>query len=141
MQNQERLESGKAAVVAAAGGAVGLLPTAVVASTSPTALFLTGAGGVATCALFGVVYRYVVAANPANPHLKGGAVAGFGLTRAFPLMEAVLSDGRTWTVEVLASAALLAGQSMLMVAFAALALETASKQGAVKPFGAASMPE
>eukprot|EP00892_Ulva_mutabilis_P011985 jgi/Ulvmu1/9159/UM005_0257.1 len=140
-QYQERLESGKAAVIAAAGGAVGLIPSAVATTSNSTALLLAAGGGLATCALFGVVYRYVVAASPTNPHLKGGAVAGFGLARALPLAEGSLSGGQQWTVEVLAGAALLAGQSMLMVAFAALALETASKRGALKPFGAASMPE
>lgn len=128
-------------MIAAAGGAIGLLPSAVAASSGTTALLLAAGGGLTTCALFGVVYRYVVAANPTNPHLKGGAVAGFGLARALPLAEGVLSDGREWTVEVIAAAALLAGQSMLMVAFAALALESATKQGALKPFGAASLPE
>lgn len=35
----------------------------------------------ATCALFGVCYRYMIRRDTGNTHLKGGVVAAFGLTR------------------------------------------------------------
>jgi hypothetical protein len=66
-----------------------------------------------------------------------GAVAAFGLARGLALAADALSGGQEWTPEVLAGAALLTGQSMLMFAFAALALETATARGALKRFGEA----
>jgi hypothetical protein len=121
MQNEERVESGKAAKVAAAGGLLGTVPCALTSAASPLAAALT-AGSVATCALCGIVYRYVVAADRDDAQLHSGAVAAFGLTRALPQIEAVLGAGRS-DAEALAGAALLAGQSVLIVAFAAALLE------------------
>jgi hypothetical protein len=135
MQNAERLESGKAAVIASVGGLVGVLPTSLTSTEGVSSVFLTAGAAVATCALFGVVYRYVLATDKTNPHLKGGAVAAFGLTRGFPLATGVLGDFDSPTVEALASAALLTGQSVLMIAFAATALEFALTNDALKHFG------
>jgi hypothetical protein len=137
VQNKERLESGKAAAIALVGGAVGWLPSGLTLSGPLLATALSGVTGLVSCALFGVVYRYGVSADESNPQLKGGAVAAFGLARGLALAADALSGGQEWTPEVLAGAALLTGQSMLMFAFAALALETATARGALKRFGEA----
>lgn len=135
MQTAERVESGKSAAVAAAGGFLGILPTTVTASSGAVAQALSVATGLATCALFGVVYRYIVASDEKNPQLKGGAVAAFGLTRGLPLAQGALTSAESIDLEVLAAAGLLAGQSMLLFGFAAAAMELAFKGGVVQRLG------
>lgn len=93
--------------------------------------------GLATCVLFGVVYRYASAANPGNGQLRGGVVGAFGLTRGLPLAQGALLASERLDAESVASAALLAGQSMLLVGFAAAAVELGLTQGLLAPFGAA----
>jgi hypothetical protein len=137
MQAAERIESGKAAAVAGVGGLFGSVPSALTSTAAPYDQLLSVGTGLVTCLLFGVVYRYVVASDRSNPQLKGGAVAAFGLTRGLPLAQGALEGVARLDAETLASAALLAGQSMLVVAFAAAALEAATKAGWVQPFGEA----
>ena len=133
MQDAERIESGKSAGVAAAGGLVGIVPTALTAtSASAFEQLLSVSTGLATCFLFGVVYRYIVASDEANPQLKGGAVAAFGLTRGLPLAQGVLTGSSVIDVETVAAAGLLVGQSMLVLGFAAAAVELGFKYGLVK---------
>lgn len=98
----------------------------------PEALSLLAA--FASSALFGVTYRYAVGSNPQNPHLKGGVVTAFGLVRAAAAADELqlTSVAGPLTVEVIGSAALYAGQSMLMFAFAATAIEAGFKQGFIK---------
>lgn len=135
MQSNERIESGKAGAIAVAGGAVGLLPSGLVQQYPPLALLLNVLSGLAACALFGVLYRYVVAGDPQNAQVRGGAVAAFGLTRGLAIVQADLSTVQDWSLPVLASAALSVGQSLLMFAFAAAAIEAATSAGAVKRIG------
>ena len=129
------MESGKAAACALVGGAAGALPFVLFSSGSPglpEALSLLAA--VASCALFGVTYRYAVGGNPKNPHLKGGVVTAFGIVRAASAADVLQlsSASGPFTVEVMGTAALYAGQSMLMFAFAATAVEAGFKQGFIK---------
>lgn len=49
--------------------------------SSPLSLVVSEGAILATCALFGVCYRYMVRRDTQNTHLKGGVVAAFGLTR------------------------------------------------------------
>ena len=117
------------------GGTLGVLPFALLSGGSvglPEALSLLAA--VASCALFGVTYRYAVGSNPQNSHLKGGVVTAFGLVRAAAAADVLQlsSPSGPFTIEVMGSAALFAGQSMLMFAFAATAIEAAFNQGFVK---------
>ena len=137
MQMAERVESGKSAAAAVAGGLVGLCPTVLTSSASDFAKLLNVGTGCVTCALFGVLYRYVVAADPDNGQIKGGAVAAFGLTRGLVLVQSALAGVDRIDAEVAVSQALLLGQSLLMVTFAAAALEAALKAGWVLPLGAA----
>lgn len=135
MQSSERIESGKAGAVGIVGGAVGLLPSGLMQQYSPLALFLATASGLATCALFGVLYRYVVAGDPQNTQLRGGAVAAFGLTRGLAVAQVELTGAQDWSLPLLASSALSVAQSMLMFAFAAAAIEAATSAGALKRAG------
>ena len=136
----ERIESIKAGSVAAFGGMLGLLPSALTSNVAPKDQF--GDIGVATvtCVLFGLVYRYAVAADRNNTQLKGGVVAAFGLTRGLALAQNLVSSapGSRVDAQTAASAALVAGQSMLVIAFAAAAIELAFSQGYIQHFGEAT---
>ena len=66
--------------------------------------------------LFGVTYRYILRDDP-NPHLRTGAIAAFGLIRGFAQIDAgLLLQGNPATLAVLA------GESMAMMAIAATGL-------------------
>lgn len=80
--------------------------------------------------------RYAVRQDQ-NIQLKGGVVAAFGLARGGALAEGIIKAHSTTfpDVETTAAAALLCGQSVLAIAFAATALEQAFLRGALKPFG------
>ena len=134
----EKMESAKAAVLGGAGG-----------GALATPLILSQGGGVVSigiaavsCAVFGVTYRYAVRKDLGNNELKGGVVGAFGLARGLSAADVYLRaaslNGDAAGFETYAQAALLAGQGVLMYAFAALALEQGFSQGFLKPFGDAS---
>lgn len=136
-ETAEKMESGKAAAIAGAGGAA--LATPLVLSQGGDVVSL---GFVAlSCAVFGVTYRYAVRRDLGNNELKGGVVGAFGLARGLSAADVYLrAASLAGDVEVAtyAQAALLAGQGVLTYAFAAVALEQAFARGFLKPFGAAS---
>jgi hypothetical protein len=135
VQSSERIESSKAGAIAVVGGAVGLLPSGLVQQLSPLELLLSVTFGLATCALFGVLYRYVVASDPQNSQLRAGAVASFGLTRGLAIAQSELSSVQEWSLPLLATSALAVAQSLLIFAFAAAAIEAATTAGALKRIG------
>lgn len=78
-KESERIESGKAAVVAAVAGAVASLPFVLsergVGFSSVFGVF----GVLVSCGVFGVCYRYTVRRDLDNFQLKSGAAAAFAL--------------------------------------------------------------
>jgi len=132
----ERLESGKAAAVGGGAAAAAAAPLALgmAGGLAPLSLASAAAAG----ALFAVVYRYA-SRKDANSHLKGGVVAAFGLVRGGAQVEALASasEGR-WaellSTEVLAKAAALVGESVLLFALAAAALEVGLSHGWLSTF-------
>lgn len=140
-QMAERIESGKSAAVSCVGGLIGLTPTVLVSEASNLAKCLDVGTGCITCALLGVLYRYVVASDPENAQIRGGAVAAFGLTRGLVMAQSAILAAKGFDLQTAASAALPVGQSMLMVAFAAGAIEAATKAGWVERLGAAAAKE
>jgi len=160
----DRAESGKAAALAAAGGALAAVPLGVAdpfgaAGGGLAALAVAVAGAAASCALFGVTYRYAArgGAEANDGHLRGGVVAAFGLVRGAGATEAMLalqqhpaaaalsaSGGAAAAAsagdvlfglpfEAVARAALYSGESVLMFSFAAAAVEAGFKAGMVRP--------
>ncbi|CAI5957943.1 unnamed protein product [Closterium sp. NIES-65] len=93
--DKERVESAKAATVAAVAGTVAGLPFLLSqrAQEGGTGLsFLVAAAALAaTCALFGVTYRYIVRKDMGNIHLKAGAVGAFGLARGLAQVDSTFS--------------------------------------------------
>lgn len=134
----EKMESAKAAALGGVGG--GALATPLILSQGGGVISIGTAA--VSCAVFGVTYRYAVRKDLGNNELKGGVVGAFGLARGLSAADVYLRaaslNGDAAGFETYAQAALLAGQGVLMYAFAALALEQGFSQGFLKPFGDAS---
>lgn len=134
----ERVESGKAAAVAALAGAAASLPFTLAATgggLGPGPLASVAAAAT-TCALFGVTYRYVVRRDSANLQLKGGAVGAFALTRGLAQIDTtqmLVGFPNSGWAEVL-KAALDAGESVLVIGLATAALEYCLREGLLQPF-------
>eukprot|EP00240_Pyramimonas_obovata_P006115 CAMPEP_0118927148 /NCGR_PEP_ID=MMETSP1169-20130426/4685_1 /TAXON_ID=36882 /ORGANISM="Pyramimonas obovata, Strain CCMP722" /LENGTH=312 /DNA_ID=CAMNT_0006868853 /DNA_START=40 /DNA_END=978 /DNA_ORIENTATION=- len=132
-EDAEKIESGKAAAIAAAAGTLASSPFFLSAGD----VWWPAAGAtLASCALFGVTYRYAVRSDRGNQQLKTGVVGAFGLARG-------LAQGQTLvalqglSMETVLQGALLTGESMMTFAFAFAAMEAAFQSGNLKPFGTA----
>jgi hypothetical protein len=91
-------------------------------------LWVSGAIATFSGLLFGVTYRYIIRSDK-NPQLKAGGVLAFGLVRGLTQIELGLNlDITIWPFLVLAA------ESLLWFAFAAIALDLAIKLRWVKPF-------
>ncbi|KAF6255576.1 hypothetical protein COO60DRAFT_199711 [Scenedesmus sp. NREL 46B-D3] len=140
-QDGDRVESGKAAALAAAGGLAGSLPFLLSASTPGLQGILSLGASLAACLLFGVTYRYAVREDAANMHLRGGAVAAFGLVKALgaaDVIQATADAGDVFGAAVVGNSALYALQCMLLFGFAAAAVEAGFSNGLVKRMGGTS---
>ncbi|KAF6153691.1 hypothetical protein GIB67_000924 [Kingdonia uniflora] len=80
-KDEERLESVKAAAISAVIGSLAGLPIALSQATSSTQLILPLAITFASCALFGVTFRYTIRRDLDDIHLKSGIVAAFGIVK------------------------------------------------------------
>ncbi|KAL0018824.1 hypothetical protein WJX77_002879 [Trebouxia sp. C0004] len=135
----EKVESGKAAAIAGVAGGLASLPYILAAGHPPISAALSAAVCLVSCTLFGVTFRYAIRQDLQNLQLKGGVVAAFGLVRGSAQADMLqLSVGNPLTPQFLAQAALVAGESMLTFAFAAVALDAALQNGHLKPFGCAT---
>ena len=139
----ERLESLKAGIVGSFSlfftfGIATLLNTFVLAKYFQTLaslqsdlnwhLWVSGAVASFTGFLFGVTYRYLIRSDQ-NPQLKAGGVLAFGLVRGLTQIELGWNcNSAIWPFLVLA------GESLLWFAFAAIALDIAIQLRWVKPF-------
>ena len=139
----ERLESLKAGIIGGlsvcfAFAIASLLNTLVLAKYFQTLaclqndldwhLWASGAVATFTGLLFGVTYRYIIRSDK-NPQLKAGGVLAFGLVRGLTQIELGWNSNSTiWPFLVLA------GESVLWFALAAIALNVAIQLRWVKPF-------
>jgi hypothetical protein len=128
--DEERIESAKAGVAAGIGGAIAVFPLLLL-GPSPTALpavlelLTAGVSGF----LFGVTYRYAVRDDDSNAQLRGGVVAAFGLVRGIAAASSVLLLPDD---DMIGRGALAMGESMLLFAFAAVAVEAGFRMNYVK---------
>ncbi len=91
-------------------------------------LWVSGAVATFTGFLFGVTYRYIIRSDQ-NPQLKAGSVLAFGLVRGLTQIELGWNSHSTiWPFLVLAA------ESLLWFALAAIALDIAIQFRWVKPF-------
>lgn len=80
-REEERWESVKAASVAALVGTLAAAPIYLTKVTSSTELLLPLGVTFASCALFGVTFRYAVRRDLDDSHLKSGASAAFAVVK------------------------------------------------------------
>lgn len=140
----ERLESLKAGIIGGLALVLAFIATSLVntlvlakyfslfatVGIEPLTLHFLLSGAIACFSglLFGVTYRYIIRKDN-NPHLKTGGVFAFGLVRGLTQIEV----GGNITVSLLPSL-VLALESILWFAIAAIALDAAIKLGWLKPF-------
>ncbi|CAK9226994.1 unnamed protein product [Sphagnum troendelagicum] len=136
-EDAERVESGKAAAVSTLAGTLASLPFSLVVDGGWGLGTLLSQGGIVlSCLLFGVTYRYIIRRDLGNLQLKSGAVAAFGLVRGIGQIDAtqaLVGFSETGIDKVL-TAALEAGESMIIFAFAALAVDYCLRERLVSPF-------
>ncbi|KAL3817875.1 hypothetical protein ACJIZ3_003780 [Penstemon smallii] len=81
-KDEERLESVKAASIAAVIGTIAELPISLTRVNSNSELILPLAITFISCALFGVTFRYAIRRDLDNFQLKSGTSAAFGFVKA-----------------------------------------------------------
>ncbi|KAG2441333.1 hypothetical protein HYH02_009926 [Chlamydomonas schloesseri] len=140
----ERIESIKAATVAATAGLLAELPLTTLTAGGDTpalssALSLLSA--LAACFLFGVTYRYAIRSDSSNRQLRLGVVAAFGLVRASGAADVLQAssasspEGPLSLAGAVAPGALYALESLILFGFASVAVEAAFNAGFLKRFG------
>ncbi|GBG66861.1 hypothetical protein CBR_g70738 [Chara braunii] len=141
-ENRERIESGKTAAVAAVAGLIASLPVAVNEELPLTAIIFTEVVVAISCALFGITYRYAVRRDAGNIELKSGIVAAFGLVRGLAQLDSTVqlfqSSSSPMQAEVfrqqLLKSGLDIGEGIILMAFAAAAIEICQRNGYLHPF-------
>ncbi|XP_062074636.1 uncharacterized protein LOC133778657 [Humulus lupulus] len=135
-KDEERLESVKAASIAAIVGTLASLPISLTQVSTTSELILPLAITFASCALFGVTFRYTIRRDLDDVHLKTGAVAAFGVVKGL----AALSAGQPLelnTESLLSHAfdgATYVSQNLFVFAFAAVGLDYCFKARLLSPF-------
>ncbi|XP_057520475.1 uncharacterized protein LOC130800809 isoform X2 [Amaranthus tricolor] len=132
----ERWESVKAASISALVGTLAAAPIYLNKVTSGSELLLQLGVTFASCALFGVTFRYVVRRDLDDSHLKSGASAAFAVVKGL----ATLSGGSPLELntESFISHAVDGGflvlQDLFIFTFAAVSLDFCFKTRFVSPF-------
>ncbi|XP_030501542.2 uncharacterized protein LOC115716781 [Cannabis sativa] len=135
-KDKERLESVKAASIAAIVGTLASLPISLTQVSTTSELILPLAITFASCALFGVTFRYTIRRDLDDVHLKTGAVAAFGVVKGL----AALGEGQPLelnTESLLSHAfdgATFVSQNLLIFAFASIGLDYCFKARILSPF-------
>jgi hypothetical protein len=78
--------------------------------------------------LFGTTYRYIIRTD-SNPHLKSGGIMAFGLVRGLAQVDV----GISYTSNIM-PLVVVAGESILWFALAALILDITMQLGWIQPF-------
>ncbi|KAL0324692.1 UNVERIFIED_CONTAM: hypothetical protein Scaly_2436300 [Sesamum calycinum] len=135
-KDQERLESVKAATIAAVIGTLAELPISLTYVTSNSELILPLAITFVSCALFGVTFRYAIRRDLDNFQLKSGTSAAFGFVKGLGMLGAgppleldinsILSHAFAGAVYV--------SESLLVFLFAGVALDFFIKLRILSPF-------
>lgn len=88
-KNEERLESIKAALISAVIGTFAVLPISLTRVTSYSELILPLAITFASCALYGVTFRYAIRRDLDDSQLKSGTCAAFGIIKGTFLVKSL----------------------------------------------------
>ena len=135
----ERVESAKAAVLAGVTGFGAALPLSLAASSSVENALISTASVAVSTALMGVVWRYALRRDMNNPHLKGGVIGAFGLTRGVAQADTFLaasaqSSGQGLSFVEFAQASLLIGEAMVTFALVGAVIDATMRRGLLSPF-------
>lgn len=93
-REEERWESVKAASVAALVGTLAAAPIYLTKVTSSIELLLPLGVTFASCALFGVTFRYAVRRDLDDSHLKSGASAAFAVVKGTHTLVVLLCNSK-----------------------------------------------
>ncbi|XP_010538852.1 PREDICTED: uncharacterized protein LOC104813055 [Tarenaya hassleriana] len=139
-RDKERIESVKAAVIAAAIGTVAEIPIALSQVSSIEQLILPLGIAFVSCALFGVTFRYSVRRDLDDFHLKTGTTLAFGFVKGLGMLSVgpPLELSSESLVSHALDGALLVSQSLLIFAFASVGLDFCFKTRLLKPFPSSS---
>ncbi|KAF5729773.1 hypothetical protein HS088_TW20G00137 [Tripterygium wilfordii] len=135
-RDEERWESVKAASISAVVGTIAGLPICFTQVTSSSQLILPLAITFASCALFGVTFRYTVRRDLDNIQLKTGTAAAFSIVKGLGTL------GRGPPLELNTESflshfydgALRISENLLIFVFAAVAIDFCFKMMLLSPF-------
>ncbi|KAH9619530.1 hypothetical protein KSS87_015257 [Heliosperma pusillum] len=136
LQKEERLESVKAALISGLVGTVAAAPIYLSQlDVSPQLLLQLGIS-FATCALFGVTFRYAVRRDLDNIQLKTGTAAAFAFVKGLATLGATspLELNSESLLSHALDAAFFVSQDLLVFVFAAVTLDFCFKTRVISPF-------
>ncbi|CAM8947425.1 unnamed protein product [Rhodiola kirilowii] len=135
-KNEERLESVKAALIAAVVGTIAGLPIALTRAAEISELILPVGVTFASCALFGVTFRYVVRRDLDDGHLKTGAATAFGVVKGFGTLAggAPLELNTASFLSHAVDGAIYVSADLFVFLFAAVGLDFCIKMRLLSPF-------
>ncbi|KAI3894937.1 hypothetical protein MKX03_022875 [Papaver bracteatum] len=125
-KNTERLESVKAASIAAVIGTIAAIPISLSQVTGITELILPLGITFVSCALFGVTFRYTIRRDLDDSHLK----SGLAVLEAGPPLELDTQSFLSHAVDGAVSVA----ENLLIFVFASVALDFCFKMRLLSPF-------
>ncbi|KAM1080303.1 hypothetical protein FF1_014964 [Malus domestica] len=135
-KDKERWQSIKAASVSALVGTVAALPFSFTQVASISELILPLGVTFASCALFGVTFRYTIRRDLDDAHLKTGAPAAFGVVKGLATLDGgqplELNAGSFFSHAF--DGAIYVSQSLFIFLSAAVALDYCFKTGLLSPF-------
>ncbi|XP_059645592.1 uncharacterized protein LOC132287107 [Cornus florida] len=135
-KNEERWESVKAASVSAIVGTLAGLPISFTQVTTSSQLILPLAVTFATCALFGVTFRYAIRRDLDNVQLKTGTSAAFGFVKGLATLDGgppLELDSGSFLSHAF-DGAVFVSQNLLIFLFASVALDFCYKMRILSPF-------
>ncbi|KAB2604752.1 hypothetical protein D8674_041526 [Pyrus ussuriensis x Pyrus communis] len=135
-KDKERWQSIKAASVSALVGTVAGLPFSFTQVASISELILPLGVTFASCALFGVTFRYTMRRDLDNVQLKTGAPAAFGVVKGLATLDGgkPLELNAGSFVSHAFDGAIYVSQSLFVFLSAAVALDYCFKTGLLSPF-------
>lgn len=135
-KNEERLESIKAALISAVIGTFAGLPISLSRVTNYSELILPLAITFASCALYGVTFRYAIRRDLDDFHLKSGTCAAFGIVKGLATLEGgpPLQLDADSLLSHAFDGAVYVSENLLIFLFAAVGLDFFIKLRILSPF-------
>ncbi|KAL1828170.1 hypothetical protein DCAR_0207364 [Daucus carota subsp. sativus] len=135
-KNKERLESIKAAIVAAVIGTLAGLPFSLAQVTNISELIIPLGITFASCALYGITYRYVIRRDLEDLHLKTGAAAAFGIVKGLAALEGgpLLEFNAESFLSHAYDGGISVSENLLIFLFATVGLDFCMKLRIISPF-------